>query len=116
MGKAIEMKDADATPADSTAAKTEDTKKPDQPPSVSSQLAGNVSLLESAVRAKETRVLVGRLLRQTTAVRKRLTAENLADFVKSVLPQNYPGTSLLLMHLNKVRSWILPFDIQGTVI
>lgn len=102
MGKAIEMKDADAAPSDSTAARTEKKETAEQPPSVSAQLATNVSLLESAVRAKETRVLVGRLLRQTTAVRKQLTAENLADFVKNVLPRGYPGTSLLLAHLNKV--------------
>ncbi|EIE24637.1 26S proteasome regulatory subunit [Coccomyxa subellipsoidea C-169] len=104
MGKAIEMKDADAAPSDSTAARTEKKETAEQPPSVSAQLATNVSLLESAVRAKETRLLVGRLLRQTTAVRKQLTAENLADFVKNVLPRGYPGTSLLLTHLNKASS------------
>ncbi len=103
MGKAIEMKDADAVPSDSNTAGTDKVEKADDPPPpVSTQLAANVSLLESAVRSKETRVLAGRLLRQTTAVRKNLSAENLSDFVKSVLPRGYPGTSLLLEHLKKV--------------
>ncbi|BDA42686.1 probable 26S proteasome non-ATPase regulatory subunit 3 [Coccomyxa sp. Obi] len=104
MGKAIEMKDADAAPSDSNAAGADKVEKADHPPPVSAQLAANVSLLESAVRSKETRVLAGRLLRQTTAVRKNLNAENLSDFVKSVLPRGYPGTSLLLEHLTKASS------------
>lgn len=102
MGKAIDLKDADAAPSDSNAAGTDKVEKADHPPPVSAQLAANISLLESAVRSKETRVLAGRLLRQTTAVRKNLTAENLSDFVTSVLPRGYPGTSLLLAHLKKV--------------
>ena len=105
MGKAIDMKDAD--PPSSTAkpaAKDSKDKPPPPPPSVSEQLAANVALLETSVRAKETRVLVGRLLRQTNAVRRQLNADNLTDFIRATLPESYPGTQVLLSHLSKVRS------------
>lgn len=104
MGKAIDLKDA-AAPSSTT--KSEEAKKEpeEQPLSVSTQLTANVAFLESAVRAKETRVIAGRLLRQTTALRKRLDADSLTDFLKFVFPEGYPGTSLLLSHLSKV--WIL---------
>ena len=104
------MKDADMPASDAVeengVKKNEADERP-SPPSVKAMLAANVALLGAAVRAKETRVLAGRLMRQTTAVRKRLTAEDLSDFVKEMLPHGYPGTSLLLSHLSKVRGSFL---------
>jgi 26S proteasome regulatory subunit N3 len=101
MGKAIDLKGADAS---SSAPKPEDKQKDqeEQPPSVSSQLSSKVALLESAVRSKETRVLAGRLIRQTTALRKRLDAESLCEFLKTVFPEGHPEASILLSHVNKV--------------
>lgn len=105
MGKEIEMKDADvpssASAEQNGVKKTEADERP-SPPSVKALLAANVALLEAAVRAKETRVLAGRLMRQTTAVRKRLTEEDLSAFVREKLPHGYPGTTFLLSHLTKV--------------
>ncbi len=110
MGKEIEMKDADVPASDAVNQNGVKKKEADErpsPPSVKAMLAASVAVLEAAVRAKETRVLAGRLMRQTTAVRKRLTAEDLSAFVKEMLPHGYPGTSLLLLHLSKVRESFL---------
>ena len=105
MGKEIEMKDADA-PSSKSKEQSKDDKKAaheqPSPPSVKAMLSANVLLLEAAVRAKETRVLAGRLMRQTTSVRRKLTADDLSAFVRETLPHGYPGTSLLLEHLSKV--------------
>ncbi len=112
MGKEIDMKDAEMPASEATkqngVKKMEADERP-SPPSVKLMLAANVALLEVAVRAKETRVLGGRLMRQTSAVRKRLTAEDLSAFVEETLPHGYTGTSLLLSHLNKVCGSSLNF-------
>ncbi|CAK0761462.1 hypothetical protein CVIRNUC_002862 [Coccomyxa viridis] len=98
------MKDADA-PSSIPKEQSKDDKKAaheqPSPPSVKAMLSANVLLLEAAVRAKETRVLAGRLMRQTTSVRRKLTADDLSAFVRETLPHGYPGTSLLLEHLSK---------------
>ena len=104
------MTDADVPASDAVEQNGVKKKEADErpsPPSVKAMLAASVAVLEAAVRAKETRVLAGRLMRQTTAVRKRLTAEDLSAFVKEMLPHGYPGTSLLLLHLSKVRESFL---------
>ena len=105
MGKEIDMKDADApssAPAEQNGVDKKKADVPPSPPTVKAMLTANVALLESAVRAKETRTLAGRLMRQTTAVRKRMTADDLSAFVREMLPHGYPGAVLLLSHLNKV--------------
>ena len=105
MGKEIVMKDVDvpsSAPAEQNGAKEKGSAETPAPPTVKATLTANVSLLESAVRAKETRVLAGRLMRQTTAVRKRMTADDISTFVREKLPHGYPGTVLLLSHLSKV--------------
>jgi len=105
MGKEIDMKDADvpssAAPEQNGVTEKEADETP-SPPTVKAMLAANVALLEAAVRAKETRVLAGRLMRQSTAVRKRMTADELSVFVMEMLPHGYPGTAFLLSHLSKV--------------
>ena len=113
MGKAIDMKDAEAQ---STTAKpsSKESKEdaPPAPPAVADQLSAIVALLEASVRAKETRVLVGRLLRQTTAVRCRLNTENLTAFIKATLPEGFPGTDLLLSHLSSVSPSLLSYELE----
>ena len=82
-------------------------KPPDEPPAPPptpiEQLRANTELLEKAVRAKETRVLSGRLLRQTAAVRRQLDAEVLAEYVREALPAVLPSRGVLLAHLSKAR-------------
>ena len=99
------MKDVDApssAPAEQNGIKKKGADETPLPPTVKAMLIANVSLLESAVRAKETRVLAGRLMRQTTAVRRRMTADDLSAFVREMLPHGYPGSVLLLSYLSKV--------------
>lgn len=106
MGKEIDMKDVDvpsSAPAEQNGVKEKGGDEAPAPPTVKAMLTANTSLLESAVRVKETRVLAGRLMRQTTAVRKRMTADDLSAFVREVLPHGYPGSVFLLSHLSKVR-------------
>lgn len=67
------------------------------------QLRANTELLEKAVAAKETRVLSGRLLRQTAAVRRQLDEEILAVYIREALPATLPARGLLLAHLSKAR-------------
>ncbi len=69
------------------------------PPSISDQLKANVSLIEKAVRHKETRAVFGKLLRQTAAVRRELTAKDLHAFVSSTLPQDSPAAQTLQQYL-----------------
>ena len=112
MGKAIDMKDAEA-PSTTAKPPSKESKEdaPPAPPAVADQLFAIVALLEASVRAKETRVLVGRLLRQTTAVRCRLNTENLTSFIKATLPDGFPGTDFLLSQLSSVRTSLLSFAI-----
>lgn len=61
--------------------------------SVREQLASVVSLLQKAVGTKDNRL--SRLLRQTAAIRKRLTPADLRAFVRGALPPSLPTTTLL---------------------
>ncbi len=75
------------------------------PPSISDQLKANVSLIEKAVRHKETRAVFGKLLRQTTAVRRQLTARDLQAFISSTLSQDSPAAQTLQQYLGPQVGW-----------
>ncbi|MEW5319431.1 MAG: hypothetical protein WDW38_010584 [Sanguina aurantia] len=53
---------------------------------VSENLRHAVTLLQKSVKQKETRLLTGRLLRQTAAIRKQLTREAIVAFLAQHLP------------------------------
>ena len=72
--------------------------------SASLQLASILVLLEKAVKVKDTKLLVGRLLRQTAAVRKQLTPDVLNTFLEEALPAHHPTRSFLLEQLTKVSN------------
>ena len=59
-------------------------------------LKGVVQLLEKSVKTKETRMLMGRLLRQTAAVRKLLTS---GDVLKTFLVESIPSDNACLAFL-----------------
>lgn len=61
-----------------------------------------IKLLEKSVKTKETRLLTGRLLRQTATLRKHLTPELLRGFVKEFLPTDLQANGLLLSQLDKL--------------
>lgn len=70
--------------------------------SPSAQLASILVLLERSVRAKDTKMIVGRLMRQTAAVRSKLDADNLATFIEEALPADQPTRPYLISQLKKV--------------
>lgn len=61
-------------------------------------------ILGSAVTAKETKLLAGRVLRKLSSVRKQLDAAVLRDFISDTLPAGSAPVSLLLNSLSKVIS------------
>lgn len=91
MGKEIdaEMKDKEEAP------KAAEPEPEPAPPTTAASLAANIKLIEKAVKAKETRAVFGKLLRQTAAVRRRLTSGGLQAFVSSVLPAEHASAQAL---------------------
>ena len=71
--------------------------------SASVQLANILVLLERSVRAKDTKVIVGRLMRQTAAVRSRLEPEVLTTFIEEALPAEHSTKTYLASQISKVR-------------
>ena len=67
-----------------------------------SALKSNVTLLEKAVALKDTRLLMGRLLRQTATVRKQLDSPLLQELLQNVLPQGLATRTYLSDVLSKV--------------
>ena len=72
------------------------------PLSVEAQLDNSLKLLDRAVRTKDTRLVSGRLLRQTAGVRSKLTSENLQKFVAKTLPESFSAREVLLGILQQV--------------
>lgn len=70
-------------------------------PSITAQLASILVLLEKAVSVKDTKLLLGRLLRQTAAIRKHLSRDLLKNFVQDALPANNSSSPFLLEELSK---------------
>ena len=73
-----------------------------KPLTVKETLQGVITLLDRAVKTKDTRLMLGRLLRQTAAARRQLTGADLADFVKTYLPDSIPARAYLLEAIEKV--------------
>ena len=70
---------------------------------VQSSLKGIVSLLESTVKTKDTRLLAGRLHRQTAAIRSQLTNEILSEFISTYL-SGPEATASKVFLMEQVRS------------
>lgn len=68
---------------------------------VAAQLASIVALIEKNVKSKQA-AASGRVLRTTTAVRKRLSRPILQAFIKQHLPGDSPSASLLLSAIEQV--------------
>ena len=71
---------------------------------VAAQLDANVALVEKSVKAKETRMGSGRLLRTTAGIRKRLTRAILQQFIARHLPEDAPLRPILLAILEQVQT------------
>lgn len=70
-------------------------KEEQKPLSAAEGLQGIVALLEKSVKLKDTRLLMGRLMRQTALVRKHLTGADLTTFLKASLPEGDAQAALL---------------------
>ncbi|KFM25452.1 26S proteasome non-ATPase regulatory subunit 3-like protein A [Auxenochlorella protothecoides] len=97
MGKEIEMKDAESPSplVGKDEAAVEEA-------SVLEQLAVTVSVIDRAVRAKETRTVFNRVLRQVAGVRRRMQSKDLRDFVTAHIPPGNPSLEPLLAALDEV--------------
>ncbi len=102
------MANAEAPKADAAAKGEEAAAAP--PPAVGEQLRAIVGLIELAVRHKETRVAFSKVLRQTQAARRRMTAADVQAFVRSTLPEGSASRDALLEHLQEVRAARSPRD------
>jgi hypothetical protein len=69
-----------------------------------STLKNIVALLENSVSAKDTRLLMGRLMRQTAALRKDLSVELLTWFLKHYVDSSVASHSYLMQTLDKVSN------------
>lgn len=69
---------------------------------VSENLRHAVTLLQKSVKQKETRLLTGRLLRQTAAIRKQLTRETIMAFLTQHLPAEDASRIFLQAQLEQV--------------
>lgn len=78
------------------------TSGPEKEPSANGQLASILVLLEKSVRAKDTKMIVGRLMRQTAAIRSRLNAEVLTTFIEEALPAEHSTRVFLISQVRKV--------------
>ena len=72
---------------------------PPAPPKAEETLKSIVALLEKSVKTKDTRLLMGRLLRQTAAVRKQLSPAAIKTFLRQCLPAELEAKAFLASHL-----------------
>uniref|UniRef100_A0A7S0UV71 PCI domain-containing protein n=1 Tax=Polytomella parva TaxID=51329 RepID=A0A7S0UV71_9CHLO len=68
---------------------------PPKPLSVEESLKNNVLLIDKSVKAKNTRQINGRLLRQTAAIRSKLSAKTLLTFLDTLNTENEETVSYL---------------------
>ena len=94
-----EMKDAEPASTSKAASDAADAQQSEPQLSTSEQLTANLAILEKAVSLKETRMISGRLLRQTGAIRHQLTPKLLSSFVTKALPNDAPLKDTLLSQL-----------------
>lgn len=71
-------------------------------PTLAERLSAVVAIVEKAVKAKDTRMMMGRLLRQTAVVRPLLTGTGLVAFLKTVMPADMDSSTFLQGQLAKV--------------
>lgn len=72
------------------------------------RLKHGVDFINQAVKERDTRALVGRVLRETNSLKHELSAATLLAFFKEIYPEENPTHQFLLRHLTLVRfrAWI----------
>ncbi|KXZ51995.1 hypothetical protein GPECTOR_10g1017 [Gonium pectorale] len=71
---------------------------------VEEKLKAVVALVEKSVKTKDTRLLIGRLLRQTASVRKQLTPSIVKAFLQRTLPTDLESRAFLSTHVDQAAS------------
>lgn len=72
------------------------------PPKLQDLLRDITALIEKAVKTKDTRMLQGRLLRLTAAVRKQLNPANIKTFLQQSLAEELEAKAFLVAQMGKV--------------
>ncbi|KAG2439463.1 hypothetical protein HXX76_004818 [Chlamydomonas incerta] len=80
------------------------------PATVGDKLKSVVALVEKSVKAKDTRLLIGRLLRQTASVRKQLTAANVKAFLRQTLPADLESRAFLTSQVEQAAASSMESD------
>ena len=75
---------------------------PESETTASGQLASILVLLEKSVRVKDTKMIVGRLMRQTAAIRTRLDDYVLTSFIEEALPAEHSTRVFLISQVKTV--------------
>jgi hypothetical protein len=91
----------DEAPAPAPSTATPEAKEA-QPPGLAERLQAVVSIVEKAVKQKDTRMM-GRLLRQTALARPLLSGPGLLAFLKASMPADMESSTFLQAQLAKVR-------------
>ena len=73
-----------------------------KPYSAREGMQGIVSLLEKSVKTKETRLLMGRLMRQTAQLRGHMSAADLQAFITTYLPADSKSGAYLVGFIKQV--------------
>lgn len=89
----------------------ETTSSPATTPTALDRLRGLVSLISQAVKEKDTRALMGRVLRETAGIRPGFDAPLLKAFITEVLPSGVAAKGILLEKLSQV--WQAPCSFCG---
>jgi 26S proteasome regulatory subunit N3 len=76
--------------------------EPPKPYSAREGMQGIVALLEKSVKTKETRLLMGRLMRQTAQLRGHINASDLDSFISTYLPADSKSGAYLAGYIKQV--------------
>jgi 26S proteasome regulatory subunit N3 len=87
---------AEATPVAASAPEA-------SPATLEDKLKAVVGLVAKSVKSKDTRLLLGRLLRQTARLRKQLTVQGVKAFLQQTLPDDLESRALLLAAVDQVE-------------
>ncbi|PNH08316.1 putative 26S proteasome non-ATPase regulatory subunit 3a [Tetrabaena socialis] len=71
---------------------------------VDAKLKAVLALVERSVKQKDTRLLIGRLLRQTASVRKQLTPSSVKAFLQQSLPADLESRVFLSAHVEQASA------------
>jgi 26S proteasome regulatory subunit N3 len=87
-----------------------------KPYSANEGMQGIVALLERSVKTKETRLLMGRLMRQTAQLRGHMTAADLDTFITTYLPADCKSGAYLAGYIKQVTGTHIQCHARANVL